>query len=292
MGFGKFKFVLWAHKEYDYSHLRLFLKSMYNKYGWSYLFCGDEICPKTGTQHIDGYYEMPTARKVKTEINKFNKVFGKGFGQVVIANGSAGENCDYSEKEGRETLLIGEPAKQGERCDLKEAIALVTTGSKSVDDFCLDNPMLFHQYGRTLSRAEDILLRRRFRTEMTEGIWYFGPTASGKSHIAFEGFDPKTHYLYKLNEQWQDGYTGQEIVIINDLRDEIKYNHMLQLVDKWPFTVPRRGREPAPFLAKKVIVTCPMTPTDCYPRQDNDSIDQLLRRFKVVELSQRANITL
>tara|TARA_B100000787_G_scaffold135122_1_gene103893 strand:+ start:1635 stop:1814 length:180 start_codon:yes stop_codon:yes gene_type:complete len=47
---------------------------------------------------------------------------------------------------------------------------------------------------------------------------------------------------------------------MNDFRAELKYNDMLNLIDKWPYTVPRRGREPAPFLAKAVIVT-----SSCHP---------------------------
>ena len=132
-----------------------------------------------------------------------------------------------------------------------------------------------------------MLLRKRFRTEMTQGIWYHGPTAVGKSHKAFEGFDPQTHYVWKLNEKsgWQDGYAGQETVIINDFRGEIPYNEMLQLVDKWPHSVPRRGREPAPFLAKTVIVTSSLSPAQVYHRRaEEDSLNQLLRRFDVIEL--------
>ena len=61
--------------------------------------------------------------------------------------------------------------------------------------------------------------------------------------------------MWKDDNDWQDGYTGQETVIINDFRGGIKYAVLLQLIDKWPAFVSRRGREPAPFLAKHVIIT-------------------------------------
>jgi len=289
MGYGKFKFVLWCETsefKCTYEFLHEVLASMYKRYQWSYIFYGNEVCPDTGRRHIDGYYEVPTARKLSTEINKFRKATKqKGFGQLCIAKGTAGENCDYSEKEGRYTFTAGEPAAQGVRKDIAEAINAIKTGETTVDQMVLSSPELFHTYGRTLSYAEDVVLRSKYRTEMTEGYWYHGPTSTGKSHVAFDGFDPSTHYVYKLNEQWQDGYTGQETVIINDLRNEIKFNHMLLLVDKWPHSVPRRGREPAPFLAKKVIVTSSMSPLAIYGNQPDDSVDQLLRRFKVIEMT-------
>lgn len=295
MGFGKFKFVVWCDGEKNrcdgYEAAHIILSKMETKYSFSYIFYGDEMCPNSdppNRKHIDGYYEYPTARKLNTEIKKFTKAFGPGFGDIQIANGSAGENCDYSEKEGRYTYASGVAAAQGVRKDVVGAISDITDGKDSCDNICLTNPELFHTYGRTLSRAEDILTRRKFRTEMTVGIWYWGATGTGKSHVAFEGFDPSTHYVYKLNEQWQDGYTGQEIVIINDLRDEIQFNHLLLLVDKWPHTLPRRGREPAPFLATKVIVTSSLPPHLLYAsakRITEDSLDQLSRRFEVVELT-------
>lgn len=174
------------------------------------------------------------------------------------------------------------PKQQGTRTDLGDLCQSITDGTVTAEQVAIDNPVTYHQYGRTLHKVEDIVLRNRFRTEMTKGIWIWGPTGSGKSHEAFEGYDPTTHYLWKNDKGWQDGYTGQETVIINDFRGHIPYDEMLQMVDKWPYTIPRRGREPAPFLAKKVIVTSSLPPQEVYCRRAmGDSIEQLLRRFTI-----------
>ena len=147
----------------------------------------------------------------------------------------------------------------------------------------MESPVLFHQYGRTLTRIEDIAMRRKFRTWMTECTWYYGPTGTGKSERAHAGFNPDTHYVWKDDHGWQDGYTGQETIIMNDFRGEIKYNTFLQLVDKYPITVSRRGREPFPFLARHVIVTSSLSPEQVFHRRAaEDLLDQLLRRVKVI----------
>jgi len=181
----------------------------------------------------------------------------------------------------------GQYPQPGARNDLKRQADRISAGETTLDKLSVEDPMIFHQYGRTLSKLEDLKLRQQFRTEMTACTWLHGPTGVGKSHEAFQDYHPDTHYLWKLNDHgWQDGYTGQPIVIMNDYRGEIKYNDMLNIIDKWPYTVPRRSREPAPFLAKKVIITSSLPPSAVYHhRQAEDKLEQLLDRINVVELT-------
>jgi len=197
--------------------------------------------------------------------------------------GSLKQNHTYCSKEDK-LIEFGDKPKQGSRGDLKEVVDRVMAGEQSVDDICMEDPAFYHEFGRTLSKAEDIALRKRFRTEMTEGIWYWGPTGVGKSHRSFEGFKPETHYVKPLEDEWWDGYTGQETVILNDFRAQLKFGEMLNIVDKWPHSVRRRNREPAPFMAKRVIVTSSMPPWEVYATvcTVHESIEQLKRRFTIV----------
>jgi len=180
---------------------------------------------------------------------------------------------------------FGERPSQGKRTDLADIAKDISNG-KSVIDITLENPELYHQYGRTLNFLEDIALRKKFRTEMTRCTWYYGKTGAGKSHKAFEGYTPETHYVLPKDNGWWDGYIGQETVIINDFRGHIPYDELLTLIDKWPHNVKRRGREPVPFLSKHIIITSPLSPDECYPnRNTKDSIEQLARRCKIIKLT-------
>lgn len=245
-----------------------------------YIACGRETCPNTGKEHDQGWVYFRAQRSSVKQVSH-----ELGGCHVEKCRGSIDDNDAYCSKDGQ-LREWGTKPKQGERSDLADAAYEIHEGNRTVDEIAVDNPMAYHQYGRTLEKLEDIALRKRFRTWMTRGVWYWGKTGVGKSHKAFEGFDPETHYVFPNDGGWWDGYVGQETVIINEFRGGIAFSELLDLVDKWPKTVRRRGREPVPFLAKTVIITSSQPPEMVYHTVCNDveSIQQLYRRFQVDEL--------
>ena len=251
----------------------------YKALKYQYLIIGREV-GELGTPHLQMYVYWKNPISMKSMIKKAPGA------HVTPATGNAAQNYEYCSK-GGDFEEFGKMPKQGERVDLDEVKDEILAG-KSVDDICLEDPMMYHQYGRTLNRIEDIALRRRFRTEMTKGIWYYGATGVGKSHKVFEDFDPLKCYVKNLRDEWWDGYTGQEVVILNEFRGQIAYSELLELIDKWPVSVKRRGREPVPFLAKEVRITSARHPANVYAgvTDREDSIDQLLRRVGVFLMNQ------
>nr|WAE42385.1 MAG: replication associated protein [Cressdnaviricota sp.] len=239
-----------------------------------YIIAGYEV-GENNTPHIQGYVYFENAITMKSMSVYLPRAHLEG------AKGTSLRNQEYCSKEGKVFCEKGEPPMQGKRNDLdaiKKEIAL----GKQVDDICMENPMIYHQYGRTLSKIEDICFRKKYRSEMTKGIWIYGGTGVGKSHMAFENYTPDTHYVLNINDNgWWEGYTGQENVIINEFRGQIKFSELLDLVDKWPKTVKRRNREPAPFISKTVWVTSCFPPEEVYCNMEGDCISQLYRRFKV-----------
>lgn len=253
-----------------------------------YFGYSEEVCPKTKNKHWQMYmYMVNQASGSAKNCNKFGKLFGPTHCNVEPMYGKIWENEGYCSKDHEGKLQkLGDEPKQGLRGDIDETKDMIMKGEITAEDICVANPIFYHQYGRTMEKLEQIALRRKWRTWMTEGIWYTGGTGYGKSHAAFENFDYKTHYIKNLNEDWWDGYMGQEIVILNEFRGQIKFSELLDLVDKWPKNVKWRNRESVPFLAKKVIVTSIKTPEECYERalMSSDPLEQFERRFKTVQL--------
>lgn len=245
-----------------------------------YIAYGNEICPDTKRPHHQGWIYFSSDKESKKAVGKL-----LGNANCRPCNGSIQHQEDYCSKEkGHYTELGTCPDKQGARTDLEAVRNEIINGLISVDDIAIERPALFHQYGRTLTKLEDIALRKRWRNWMTEGIWYYGATGCGKSEKAFENYNPSTHYKY--TEEWWDGYTGQETLIIDELRgDTLRFREILALVDKHPHYVKRRCREPIPFLAKQVIITSALHPKDIFTNLNaDDKLDQLYRRFKIVKL--------
>lgn len=191
----------------------------------------------------------------------------------------------YEKKATGELIIDVDNRKQGSRTDLKRLRDDVMCGETSSKKILLEgDPMVYHQYGRTIEKIQELKAAQTWRTWETKGLWYWGATGTGKSKKAYEGYHPDTHYVWSKGEVLQN-YDGQETVIFDEIRArDFPYDFWLNVVNGHPFTVPIKGGKPRQFLAKTVIVTAPVPPQEMYPNQDGrDHISQLLRRFKVTE---------
>lgn len=242
----------------------------------NYLVYGREV-GESGTPHLQGYIEFENAKA----INPVKKLISMR-AHLESRRGTAKQASDYCKKD-NDFEEYGVLSSQGFRTDIKEAIDDLKDG-KSLDDFILENPTLYARYRNTFQDVTDIVHRKKNRTTMTKGIWIYGPTGTGKSHQAFE-LAGEDFYLKVDDGKWWDGYNGQKTVIINDFRGEITYGTLLNLIDKWPYKVPRRGREPVPFTSELVIITSSLHPSQIYTNLHfKDSLAQLLRRIELREL--------
>lgn len=252
---------------------------------------GLETCPNSGKLHNQAYcyFWNPQCTGIRS-LKKIGDMFGKIHCFVKPMYGRVQHSEAYCSKE-TELVKIGEEPKQGARGDLDECKELIMQGKLTADDVCIENPIFFHQYGRTLDRIESIALRKQWRKEMTQGIWITGPSGAGKSTTAFKGYNPDTHYVKDLNTKWWDGYKGQEIVILNEFRGQVAFWDLMDLVDMHPKMICWRNRESVPFLAKKVIITSIKDPYQCYLNieSEDEPWTQFERRFKIIVLEQRCS---
>lgn len=251
---------------------------------WRYIVGGREICPETKNHHFQCFVYF----NQKLSLSKFIKLITLHLGKhpkCFGCSGSLNDNFNYCTKDG-DYYEWGDKPKQGSRSDLNLLKDELLSGNIDCEEIRAIDPFIYHQYGRTLDKLEDDYNRKKFRTEQTTCEWIYGKTGVGKSHYAFKDYNPKTHYLVNDDNGWWDGYKGQDVVIINEFRGEIKFKMLLELCDKYPYNVKRRCRQPMPFTSKHIIITSCDAPEEIYNKvlSNNDSIDQLYRRIKVREM--------
>lgn len=243
-----------------------------------YNIYGEEICPKTQKLHYQGYVEFNRP----LTLNTVKKSLGDSTAHIEKREGTQQEAIDYCKKDNKFTEW-GTPKDQGSRGDLAGTTKDIIEGKTTVEQIIETNPFFYHEYGRTLEKAEDIKLRRLKRTWTTKGVWIYGPTGTGKSHYVYEK-DPDA-YTWVDDKGWQDGYVGQKTIIIDDFRGDIPYNILLKMIDKYDFKISRRGRSPMPLLAETIYITSSMHPKDVYHNlAAKDKLEQLLRRIQIIKM--------
>lgn len=246
----------------------------------NYLIFGKEV-GESGTPHLQGYIEFKNAR----HLGGVKKLIGSR-AHLETRKGTAEQASTYCKKEGNEIFEVGKMSHAGARTDLTALRDKILEEDHT--EVIVENFELYCRYRGGIDALIDYKNLKKKRTTMTKGIWLYGETGVGKSHRAFElaGDDV---YVWTDDNGWWDGYQGQRTVVINDFRGAIKYNEMLQMIDKWPHSVRRRGRVPMPFTSELVIVTSSLKPEDIYNGvlEREDSIDQLLRRIEVIKLTKR-----
>jgi len=263
-----------------------------------YLGYGREYCPDTKKMHWQGFVKFHKAKtKGATQKNLGSLKNEKGAYKmrVDIQMGTDKQNFKYCSKD-KEYVEWGTIEKhQGERNDLLHFRNEIIDGTRTVEDIILSEPMVFHQYGRTLERLELIKSRRTTRESLgivTKGFWYYGGTGVGKSLTANSALaHPGTKYRKVLKDQWWEDYSGQDVCIIEEYRGKgLDYADLLALTDRWDHSVIKRNIGQVPFISKEVVITSPMDPWSLFaqikdgPINNKDSINQLIRRFKIIHV--------
>lgn len=115
-----------------------------------------------------------------------------------------------------------------------------------------------------------------------EVIWIYGSTGKGKTREAFEAGAINVNYANGFFSDWGDA----RIICIEELRGEIPYATLLQLLDAYHnyYHVNIKGGSKLIDL-DCIYITSPLRPEACYPRQlqKQDSINQLLRRITKIK---------
>lgn len=266
----------------------------------TYIVFGEEVGEIEGTPHLQGYVHFESGKTMSAvhKIKGWERTALKTCQKSPLLNRrycckgempkSLYKSLDDPEKHelyGKNAVIYerGEIPSQGRRLDIEDMHKLIK--EKGYEAAIDTNPAILDYAHRSCKYVADRELGKRKRTEMTEGYWLYGKSGVGKTRAAYEQAGDSVYVWPNDVNGWCDDYVQQESVIIDDFRGSIPYGKLLNLVDRYSCTLPRRGRNPIPFVSKKVFVTSPLPPERVYTKLElGDSMDQIYRRFKVAEM--------
>lgn len=235
---------------------------------FKYLVFGYEVCPTTGTPHLQGVVIFKNPRSfesVRTD-------FCKGKCHLEPAKSDRASEI-YCKKDGR-FWEQGERPKQGRRTDLEDMVALVREGVSN-RDLWIHNPTAMVMYHKSFERCRYDMFEDRDGPPKV--FWYYGGTGTGKTRTAIESH--KTSYI-KDGTMWWDGYRQQEAIIIDDFDGRWPYRDLLRLLDRYPYSGQVKGGY-VKINSPCIYITCEHPP---YQFWGGTELEQILRRISKIEL--------
>lgn len=149
------------------------------------------------------------------------------------------------------------PAAERSRTDITAAISLLD--EEGVERMAEEMPLVYLRYNKAW---KDLAFMRKKKKAMQpreiEVIVCEGPTASGKSHWAFQeaGQDVFVVNAEGRNTIWWDGYNFESTVIFEEFRPSwCTYAELLRFLDKWPLPLRVKGSKTWALWTKVIITT-------------------------------------
>lgn len=248
------------------------IETTLEKYKYSYYLYGKEICPTTGTPHLQGYMEFG----YKPTFGSLQKIHPK----ISFRTAEAGQkaNIDYCTKEGGDIVEKGTKFKQGQRTDLDGARQIIDDGGHMLE-VARHNFGDFVRYHRGFAAYQYLVQQEAVASWRDIKVYYYwGVAGSGKTRKVRTDNGRLYCPMDSNTGTWWTGYNQEECILFDDFRGTVPLHTLLKWIDGYPVQVPIHGG--ATFLnAKKIYFTSNVPLEELYPNCDNESKAALKRRI-------------
>lgn len=275
----RFVFTLNNYTEADIALLKQFAQA-----SCRWMIFGKEKAPETGTIHLQGGCILTS----QTCFSTLKKLPQFARAHIESMYGKPEDTRSYCSKEDSDPYEYGTLPTPGKRNDLHDALSFIREGADLSELAHIEahGPVVVKFYkGLTNFRS----LIRKPRVSPPEVYWFWGPTGTGKTRAAFSVADkyadrPNDIWVSSGGLKWFDGYDGQSVAIIDDLRSEDvpSFPFLLRLLDRYPMRVEFKGGSIL-WSPHTIIITSPLSPTDCFAnRHRSEDFAQLERRISYI----------
>jgi len=241
-----------------------------------YIVYGREV-GESGTPHLQGFVYFTNKRSFKA----IRKLLGPHY-HIEIARGTNGQAIEYCKKDGNVFEKGKAPMDQAGKGETqKEKWKEIIIRAKAGDeDWLLETyPSVYFRHLQ-LFRSHREFNVSVMDYEDTPHEWWYGSTGTGKSRRLSEEYPD--HYP-KLVNKWWCGYSGEEVVAIEEWPREVNdilVSYLKKWVDRYKFMAEYKGGS---FIIRppKIIVLSNFSLEESFIKVDD--LLPLKRRFKVTK---------
>ncbi len=246
-----------------YTHDRL--KELFDKFGSLIYWCmADEKGLEDKTHHTHIYLHFSSAVRFSTIDNNFRG------GHYEICRGTAQQNRDYVFKEGkwlddkkRGTNFVDTHEesendlpieRQGARNDLADLYDMISSGMSNFEivQSCPDYMFDIDKIERVRQMINEEKYKKSLR--FLDVTYVYGKTGAGKTRDIMETHDFNVFRVTDYKHPF-DSYRGQDVIVFEEFRSDLKIQEMLNLLDIYPLELPCRYANKIACYTKVYIVT-------------------------------------
>ncbi len=243
-----------------------------------------EKCPATGSLHWQGYIEL----RAPVRVPGVQRLIGDSKAHCEVPRGTRVQARDYCRKpESRvaDPVEFGEfsGGGQGVRSDINGALDVIRRGGSDViAKLYDDHGCVMVKYTRGIQAALHHYTGRKVREAPPDVFVHYGDTGSGKTRTVYDSHDLCDLWrapVATTSTQWFDGYLGQNVALFDDFDGQHPViTIMLQVLDRYPLTVPFKGGH-CHWCPDVIYITTNVEFSDWYPTASEIHKRALRRRI-------------
>lgn len=244
------KWNLTINNPIDYGWTHEKLNNTLQKIASMIYYCiSDEIGGEKQTFHTHIYFATKNPKPFTTIKNTFPEA------HIEKANGTSSENRDYVFKEGK--WLDSEKGttnlrdtheewgempieKQGSRSDLNNLYEMIKDGYTNYQ-ILEEDPKYMLKLDK-IDKARKTYLEEQYKNKWRDVkvTYIWGTTGAGKTRGVKEKYGYSNVYSVTDYAHPFDGYNGQDVILFEEFRSNLKIGDMLQFLDGYPIDLPCR----------------------------------------------------
>lgn len=237
---------------------------------FKYIVFGHEV-GEQGTKHLQGYCEFSK----QIVIAKLNRVHFFNRAHLEARRGTQKQAIDYCIKEDKENFFEkGKPNRGGKTASLIKDIR----NGLSKTEIAENHPLEYLKLHAGIDKLME--LKQPKRTWQMKVEIYYGKTGTGKSYYANQKYPNAYRAEWPTGGRWWwPNYNHEEVVILDEFREQIKYDTMLRLLDRYPMKVEYKGGY-TEMNSKILVITTNRDPKEWYRGvHDRDPLTRRLNEF-------------